>query len=66
MQNVRVGLIWWPGDVLVSKHLSKRLSERMSPVDSEGKNVPGRGKSTGKGLEAGACLSCFKDSKRPL
>lgn len=33
-------------------------------MDNEGKNVPGRGESKGKGPEAGACLSCSKDSRK--
>lgn len=31
-------------------------------MGNEGRNVPGRGESKGKGPEAGACLSCSKDS----
>lgn len=51
------------GDVLLSKH--KRL-ERASCEGNEGKNIPGRGKSEGKGsvLGKGACLSCSKYSKK--
>lgn len=54
----------WPKDILLSRHLSKRLRERMSPEDSEGKNALGRGNSKGKGPEVGACPSCSKDSKK--
>lgn len=55
-----------PGNVLLSKYLSKRPKWENEPYGwGRGeKNVPSRGKSKGKVPKAGGYLSCSKYSKK--